>query len=99
MRVPDINPIAEAFATAAGLCFVAIEITFQLMRKRANEQLPRERRISWFMARRHMRKAIIADYKRLYPRGWERRAFRTFQVLWVVFVILAILSLFLGGAT
>jgi hypothetical protein len=50
MRVPDINPLAEDFATAAGLCFIAIAITFQFMRKRANEQLSSEHRISWFIA-------------------------------------------------
>jgi hypothetical protein len=97
MRVPEINPTAEAFAVAAGLCYAAIEITLQLMRRRANEQLPRERRISWFIAG-VMRKTMIADYKRLYPRGWEHRAFRTFRILWVALVILSILALYFGRA-
>jgi len=97
MRVPDINPLAEDFATAAGLCFIAIAITFQFMRKRANEQLSSEHRISWFIAEA-VWKTVIADYKRFYPRGWEYRALRTFQVLWVTFVILAMLALFFGSS-
>jgi hypothetical protein len=87
-----------AFATAAGLCFAAIEIAFQLMRKRANEQRPRERRVSWFMDGA-IRKTVIADYRRFYSGGWWYRAYRTFQALWVTFFILAMLALFFGSAT
>ena len=97
MRVPDVNPLAENLATAAGLCFIAMPITLQLMRKRANRQIPREQRISWLIAG-SMRKLIIDDYRRLYPQGWEYRALRTLQVLWLTLVILAFLALFLGSS-
>lgn len=98
MRVPDVNPLAENLAIAAGLGFMAIPITWQLMRKRANQQVLREHRISWFIAG-PMRKLIVDDYRRLYPQGWEYRALQTFQVLWLTSVILAFLALFLGSST
>jgi hypothetical protein len=97
MRALDTNPLAMAFASAAGLCFIAIEIAFQLMRKRANEQLPSERGISWFISGA-MRKTVVANYRRFYSGGWEYRAYRTFGALWITFVILSILALFLGSA-
>ncbi|MGH9734230.1 MAG: hypothetical protein ACRD8A_06555 [Candidatus Acidiferrales bacterium] len=95
--MPDINPLAEGLATAAGFCYLAIPITLQLMRSRANQQLPHEHGISWFIASA-VRKMVIADYKRFYPGGWAYRALPALQALWVTFVILAFLALFVGSS-
>ncbi len=97
MRLPDINDLARAFATAAGFCFIAKAITFELLRNRGNEQLPRERKIPWYLAAARRNK-VIAEYKVACPHGWEYRAYRIFQVLWVTFVILAVLALFFGSS-
>jgi hypothetical protein len=97
MRLPEINPLAEALAIAAGLCFGVIEVAFELMRRRANERLPHEQRISFFWAKA-MRKKIIVQCELISPREWEYRAYRTSRALWLMFVILSILALFFGSS-
>jgi hypothetical protein len=95
MRPPEINPAATAFAIAAGCCYVVIKIMFEFMRKRANDTLPPQERISWLLSGAR-RRAIIAKYNTAHPQGWEYHAYRISRALWVTFVILGILALFFG---
>jgi hypothetical protein len=95
MSDPNINPMALRFAWAAGFCYLAIAIAYQLVRKQVNDRRPEGERISWFRGA-YLRSTVIAEYKIVRPQGWEYRAYQTFRVLWLVLVIAALLIFLLG---
>ena len=43
-------------------------------------------------------KRVIADYRRLYPRGWGHRVLRTPSIFWAMLVMSAILAKILDTA-
>lgn len=75
----------------SGACFLVMALALRFMRVRVNACLPAENKISWVMELA-LRKRIVADYRRLYPRGWGRPILRTSFVVWTVLVVLAILT-------
>ena len=84
-----LNSLAQDFAMAAGACFIVLALALRFMRVQVNACLPAESKISWAMELA-LRKRIIADYRRLYPRGWGHSVLRTFFIVWTVLVVLAI---------
>ena len=76
---------------AAGTCFIVLAASLRFMRVKVNACLPAQARISWVMESA-LRKRIIADYRRLYPRGWGYAVLRMSFIVWTVLVILAILA-------
>lgn len=92
-----LNSLAQDFAMAAGTCFIVLALALRFMRAKVNACLPAENKISWPMELA-LRKRIIADYRRLYPRGWGYPILRISFIVWTVLVMLAILAKILGTA-
>ena len=97
MRSALLGSLAQSFAMAAGTCFIALAASLRFMRVKINACLPAETKISWIMESA-LRKRIIADYRRLYPRGWGYAVLRISFIVWTALVVLAISAKILSMA-
>ncbi len=85
-----LSSLAQDLAMAAGICFLVLVLALRFMRVKVNACLPTENKISWVMELA-LRKRIISDYRRLYPQGPGYGVLRISVIVWIVFVMLAIL--------
>jgi hypothetical protein len=86
-----LDSLAQNFAMAAGACFIVMSVALDFVRRKTNACLAPSQRISW-LVRGVAWKQIIAGYQHFYPKGWGYRIWRTSVIVWVVFVILAVLT-------
>ena len=91
MGSASLNSLARDLAMAAGTCFLVLALALRFMRVKVNACLPAENKISWVMELA-LRERIIADYRRLNPRGWGYPILRVSFVAWTVLVVLAVLT-------